>query len=319
MNEEAYINKKYPFSGDNVPGLYVGRVRKEKNYTMEDISHGICSTSTLSRIEAGEKIVDYLMIELLLDRMKIQSSEFEFVLDNDSYRVYRERLDIKDAIKKREYKKAEEQIERYRRNYAQDRLHQQFLYYQMAQMERKRNRLENTEICELFHNAVQITAPDYRKFFQEKIILSNIELSCIMEIIACMDTRQKREEGYQELHNYFIWCEKRDGFFPEPYRTNLYYYAECLYERMEYEKCIEMCDDAVKELEKISKLENRSEVFLLRANAREKLGFAGNEDREICLRDFLTAYYVADSYENKKLAEAVRQHIGEVYGWQYIV
>lgn len=75
----------------------------------------------------------------------------------------------------------------------------------------------------------------------------------------------------------------------------------------------------LEELYKTSKLENRCDVFLLRAKAREKLGFQNEEDRTNCIRDYLTAYYVIGFFDGEEQAEELKQYIGERYGWQYIV
>ena len=88
MNIEDIYNVK------NEIGLFVRAMREAKGYNQEEISQGICSMSTLSRIEAGERTVDFLIIETLLDRMKVEKIEYEFVLDEEEYIVYKQREEI---------------------------------------------------------------------------------------------------------------------------------------------------------------------------------------------------------------------------------
>lgn len=104
-------------SAENELGLYVHAVREMRGYKMEEICDGICSVPTMSRIEAGERVVDYLLIEALLDRMKIAKTEYEFVLDEEDYSAYKQRNDIKMLIQGKQYKEAEDCLARYEKQY----------------------------------------------------------------------------------------------------------------------------------------------------------------------------------------------------------
>lgn len=53
-------------------------------------------------------MVDYIMIEALLERMKIAKSEYEFVLDEEDYCQYMQREEIRKLITQNNYKQAEE-------------------------------------------------------------------------------------------------------------------------------------------------------------------------------------------------------------------
>ena len=101
------------------------------------------------------------------------------------------------------------------------------------------------------------------------------------------------------------------------YRKALYYYASCLYENKTYEECIKLCDEVINVLYTTSKLENRYQVFELRAKAREQLGFETEEEKQKCIKDFLTAYYVEEFYNGEGKGQGIKEHVEEVYGWQF--
>ena len=82
--------------------------------------------------------------------------------------------------------------------------------------------------------------------------------------------------------------------------------------------CIKICSEILEELITTSKLEERNLVFELRAYAKEKLGFVEEEEKNLCLKDFLTAYYVTEFYDGEEKAQNLKKHIEEVYGWQFI-
>ncbi len=72
-----------------------------------NLINGICSLPTLSRIETGERVVDYIMIEALLERMNVEKSEYEFVLDNVAYAEYMQREEIRKLVAQKKPEEAE--------------------------------------------------------------------------------------------------------------------------------------------------------------------------------------------------------------------
>lgn len=303
---------------ENGIGDYLRTHREAKGYLQKEICDGICSVPTLSRIEAGEKIVDFLMIEAFLSRMKIGRAEYEFVLDDEDYYAYKRREEIEARVKDRDYKQAEQSMAAYEDQYGTEGLQGQFLLFQKAHLERAKPKPEWKKVRELFLGALAVTAPDHRRKFEQKEILSDLELSCIAEIIYCMEDSAEQEKEYGELYAYFTWNCRREGFFPLSYRAAMQYYAECLYKNGKYERCVQICDEVLKELFGTSKAENRDEVFLLRAKAREGKGITTEEERVLCIKDFLTAYHMISFYKGEAEAEALKQYIGGKYGWQYI-
>lgn len=303
---------------ENGIGNYLKTHREAKGYLQKEICDGICSLSTLSRIEAGEKIVDFLVIEAFLSRMKIERSEYEFVLDDDDYYAYKQRENIEIQVKNRNYAQAEKSMAAYEEKYGGEGLQGQFLSFQKALLERAKPQPDREKVKELFLKALMATAPKYQEKFEQKEILSNLELSCITEIIHCTEDTAQRERECEELYTYFVWSCRREGFFPLSYRTAMQYYAECLYENGKYERCVRICDEVLSELFKTSKIENREELFLLRAKAREGRGIKTEEEKNSSLKDFLTAYHMISFYGGEDKAEALKQYIGGKYGWQFI-
>lgn len=303
---------------DNELGLFLHAAREAKGYTMEEVCKGICSLATLFRIETGERVVDYILIEALLSRMKLLKSEYEFVLDEDDYSLYMERENIKKLIENENYEQAEAKLLRYEKKNGKDSLHRQFIFYQRAVLEQKKNEIKNDEIMTIFENAVYVTASDYKERIEQKEILSDIELFCVIGIYNCLESCSEREKKYRELYEYFAWCHIREKMFPTPYRSAMRYYAECLFELGKCTECIKICSEVLEELYETSKLENRNRIFELRARASEQLGFQTEEEKKQCIKDFLTAYYLTGFYEGKEQAEEIKRHLEEVYEWQFI-
>lgn len=299
-------------------GDYLKTFREVKGCRRQEIYDGICSAATFSRIEAGEKNVDFLMLEALLSRMKIDEGECEFILEDSDYDAYRQREEIEIHVKNRAYEQAEKCMAAYEERYGTGKLEGQFLAFQRALLEKTKPQWEREKVSELFLEALMVTAPEYRNQFELKETLSNRELLCIAEILYCMEDPVRQEEEFEKLYGYFTYNCRREGFLPLSYYTAMQYYGECLYRNGKYEKCIRICDEVLKELIHTSKAENRAELFFLRAKARERKGIKTEDEKEMCLKDLLTAYYTASFYAEDERTEALRQYIGGKYGWQFI-
>ena len=314
---------------ENEMGLFVRTMREARGYNQKEISDGICSLTTLSRIEAGERTVDFLMIEVLLDRMKVEKTEYEFVLDEHEYTVYQQREEILSLIFEKEYEKAKAKLLQYEENYGNEPLHRQFVFWQRGlllkkeleerkQQEEKAELQKKKEIKEVLLKALVITAPQYEQKFHQREVLSNIELSCMTGIFYCIEHDKEKEEALKELYQYFKWCKKREKLYPIPYRIAMQYYAECLYHNKKYAQCKQICIEALEELSFTSKLENRAEFFRLKAKAQEQIGFRNEEEQKQCIKDFLTAYYMIAFYDGEAQAEELKTYIKEKYTWQFI-
>ena len=324
-----WMNVEDIYDVENEMGIFIKTIRKARGYNQEEISDGICSLTTLSRIEKGKRAVDFLMIEVLLDRMKVEKTEYEFVLDDDEYDVYEEREEILSFILEKQYERAKEKLVQYEMKYAKNRLHQQFVFWQRGLLlieeleEQKQQEVtvvlqKKKEIKEVLLKALVITAPKYERKFQEREVLSNIELSCMTGILYCVENNVEKEEAFEEMYQYFKWCKKREKLYPIPYRIAMQYYAECLYDNKKYVQCKQICMEALEELSFTSKLENRADFFYLKAKAQEKIGFLNEEEKKQCIKDFLTAYYVIAFYDGEAQAEELKSYIKEKYAWQFI-
>lgn len=311
MNNQWYLV-------DNEMGLFVRASREAKGYSMEEISHGICSIPTLSRIEAGERVVDYIIIEALLERMKVEKSEYEFVLDEDDYQEYFSREKIKKLIRDGNWKEAEQKLLLYEKSCRKHMLHMQFIMLQRALIEQSKQEMKNKEITNLFESALNITIQKYRNILEQRAILSDTELVCIIGIIECMEDNRMKEERYREFYEYYYWCKKREKFYPVSYRSFMRKYAECLFNNENYERCRMICNEVLEELYTTSKLEDRQLIFLLRAKAQEQMGFLSEEEKKQCLRDYLTAYYVTKFFNGEESIGKLKNYIEEEYGWQFI-
>ena len=137
--------------------------RKKYKLNQEDICGGICSITTLSRIEKGERNVDSLMVENLLDRMGKEVALFETMLNKADYELWKVRNEIEHIVSHFESDTVYEKIKEYRKVMPKDeKIHEQFCLYYEIILDIK-NKLEDKTITEKILQAIHMTRPDYEK------------------------------------------------------------------------------------------------------------------------------------------------------------
>ena len=72
---------------ENGIGHCIRMSREARGYSQLDICDGICSIATLSLIEDGKEKADYWTLEALLDRMRVNKTEYDFFLDDDTFAI----------------------------------------------------------------------------------------------------------------------------------------------------------------------------------------------------------------------------------------
>ena len=80
-------------------GVLLYRTREKKHLSLLDVCSGICSQSTLSRVEQGSRELDSLTSEMLLGRIGREVTRFELIL-NDYY-LNQLRLKLMRILKKK--------------------------------------------------------------------------------------------------------------------------------------------------------------------------------------------------------------------------
>ncbi len=312
MNRESARLQK------NAVGYYLKRYREQRGYSQSEVCDGICSITTLSRIEAGEDIVSFPMIEAIMSRMGIDGLECEFFITGEEESAYECQEEIKILFGREEYEKAEECLAVYEQKYGMKDIYSQFLFFWRAILEKNRLDPDKKLIKELLVKSIEKTVADYRKKIEGKELLSSIELDCIMELINCEENSEDREQWYEDFYAYFKWKQRKGKIFSVAYRKLLRYYAVCLYENEKYDQCILICDEVIKEMYSTSKEENRWYLFYIRAKAREGRELKSEEEKKLCLEDFLTAYHLVAFYNGEEKAETLKKYIEEKYRWQFI-
>lgn len=177
---------------ENKNGSSIGKAifhyRKKYRLSQNLICEGICSTVTLSRMEEGKREYDLYLSHQLLSRIGKTENRFEFVLEEEDYRLQCLRKEIQQSIKERRIKKTEELLHTYKGNMPQNqKLHQQFVQFYDAMLGKLKKEPKDT-ILEELKQALLLTRPDYKE--KKYKLFSSMEVKIIYELFlyeACSE------------------------------------------------------------------------------------------------------------------------------------
>lgn len=89
------------------------KLRNETGYTQEQLCGGLCSVSTLARIESNELLPEYFLLDRIFGRLGKSTERLEYVLPGDVYELYELRYKIQAAVSYRKFDEAEELLAEY--------------------------------------------------------------------------------------------------------------------------------------------------------------------------------------------------------------
>ena len=114
----------------NTVGEILRFYREKYNLNQNDVCAGICSVSTLSKIENGSKEADSLILETLLERIGKEVLQFEMILNDYDYSLWELRRKIEMEIKHNRKESAKQFLYEYETQMPQNNnVHLQYLLY----------------------------------------------------------------------------------------------------------------------------------------------------------------------------------------------
>ena len=161
-------------------GKQIRYLRQKKNIEPEKLCLGVCSTNTLDRLERGERLPDYFVMERILERTGKSMNKMEVLTDWDAYKIYYLREMIETDLDDGEYKSAAEGILYYEGlEAAGQALHRQYICKIKAILAEEH--YGNTEeSCEYLEKAVLCTLPGFQLGIIGDHIMGEEEMTLIL-------------------------------------------------------------------------------------------------------------------------------------------
>lgn len=305
-------------------GKAIQYFRDSYQITQTTLSKGLCSVATLSRIEAGARDVDALLLETLLERLGKEVNQFELIIADTDYIAYQNREAIIRQINAKNYDVASKLLDQYEEfSDGKSFVHKQFVIANRALLNHIRGG-ERRLTIELLMDAITCTVPDFKTNEIGDYYLSKSEINIIIDLIEHMlsggmvvQAKKILEQVLEYLENHSS-VEDNNLLYPKVVVIG----ASAYIEESAWQKVYELVVNAIEKKKGSRTLEYYGELYLLKAHSLENIYSntqSWPEYQKVCIKLFLQSYYVFQFLNNESMMNLVKDHLKEVYQWVDIV
>lgn len=223
-------------------GLIIRQRREELGYSQEELSDGICSVPTLSRIENGERMPTKEHFEMLLQRLGYSDTTQDAYVDEQAFLLHELKYKIRQAIILNQTQDAKKLLALYTQKAdPASRIAQQFILLYQTLAEPECYTLAQ-QLAQL-QKAIRLTCPKYdeNKF---PFLLSYEEALVLNNIAVCRFEMKDTGTAINLLYSLKRYYENRMVNAEEILRTQpmvLYNLSKFLGCAERYDECIEIC------------------------------------------------------------------------------
>ena len=144
-----------------VVGDFLRETRLRKGYTQEEVSYGICTPASLSRIENGAQKPGRLILEKLFERLGTENNLFNSFVSREEMELYSAIQELVRNITDDDVAKIEKQIEVVEKLAVNTtELEHQCLYFAKGELARQKEK-DDKKAMEMYMKAIHITLPDF--------------------------------------------------------------------------------------------------------------------------------------------------------------
>ncbi len=302
-------------------GDCIRQLREEQNVNQEDLCHGLCNKSTLSRIERGCHVPSIGTVALLLQRLGVNEDSLSFLLGTTEMEISNLHKEIEALNAQKKYDEALQKIGQMEQlTDPKDRVMQQFLLRLKALagylQDGQRVDYDNLTKREMLLRAIELTHPHFSLDNIGKCLLGIDEIKTINQIaITYSDAGDRRYaiHIYRQLFEY-----PRSRFYNTEAEVSVvtmlaYNYSTLLGRERRYEECIEYAQMGYEACIKYNKARMLGGLLLNWGYALQKLG--QEEESKSKIKDSYHAYRLMQRFPE---AENVKKYAKETFGLELV-
>jgi transcriptional regulator with XRE-family HTH domain len=313
--------REMEIDNNNNIGSAIQYFRETYHISQSKLCKGICSISTLSRLEAGERDADAFILETLLERLGKAPYQFELILTDFDHEAYQSRIEINKLIEDEAIMEAYKLIREYDKLVSEKGTpHKQFIMVCKAKLnELKGGTIEAT--IDMLMEAISCTVPDFNTKDIAYNFLSNSELNIILDILQKMISNGmvvQANKIFDQIINYLFWhnqMEQVTHIYPKVAAIAGRFFME----QNDLDRALELCNKGLEMNKGSRRMDYLGELNLVKARVTEErikaAGLWDTCDKEECISLYLKAYHIFSFFEDNIKAERVREHLREEYQW----
>lgn len=304
-------------------GDIVRRMREEAKIGLEQLSRGLCSVATLSRIEAGEREMDLLLAWRIFQRLGYKIDKYELYATEEELQQWEQRSQMEELASREDTERLACAIQTYRQQWGkrveEKPLQRQFLAYMQRLLDMQKGDFQ--EAKELLEAAAEEIVPS-REQMVGNAALGEMELeilNALSDIYEHMGEVEKSEKFREMLLENIGREKKRVKIYLKLYTELFCKHARNMMETKGSARTLNAAETCLKILQEEKKTCCLPELLHIQAKCLEDLFQKKGETKEVMLKSWQKAYYIYRLYEKQEEAEKIRKYLEEIYQWDCII
>lgn len=229
-------------------GEVIKRTRMAIGMTQEELSEGVCSVKTLSRIENGLHHVKKETYRQLMERMERMPGKNYAICMGSELELLEERVRMEGAIVKYDYQTASECLQRIKKKTDGKILNQQYIKKMEIIIDFYNQKMDKTTQVEKMEKMVAEMIPEYKKYIESFYPFTEQEILVLMNLGNAYQRAERHEESIQ-IYKMILRCLNID-YMDETVRmqlkaVNMRNLARVYGGMGEYKKSIALCKKAM--------------------------------------------------------------------------
>lgn len=293
----------------NTIGIVLSYYREKYGLSMAQVCEGICSPATMFRIEEGFREVDSLVSGTLLSRIGKQVLEFELLLNEEDYNLFRLRKEIDRSIAERNMDAADKLLQKYQSVMPKKQvIHEQYYLWGKAELLQKRG-ASKEEIKAVLNEAILLTKPFFGKRKNTSDLYSEMEVKLFLGLIQFSEDISWKEA---ELKRMLLFTRKYDSkkIKEQAEMSILKELASIQEEKGDAQKELEYIEQALTLVKESRTMRGLAELHFKKAGLLKEL-MQRNKDmqqkyQKQCQVELTMAYYTALVMDNVELVQKIK-------------
>ena len=304
-------------------GDIVRRMREEAKIGLEQLSRGLCSVATLSRIEAGEREMDLLLAWRIFQRLGYKIDKYELYATEEELQQWEQRSQMEELVCREDTERLACAIQTYRQQWGEkvekNPLQRQFLAYMQGLLDMQKGDFQ--EAKELLEAAAEEIVPSLEETVGNAA-LGEMELEilhALSDIYEHMGEVEKSEKLREMLLENIGREKKRVKIYLKLYTELFCKHARNMMETKGSVRTLNAAETCLQILQEEKKTCCLPELLHIQAKCLEDLFQKKGETKEVMLKSWQKAYYIYRLYEKQEEAEKIRKYLEETYQWDCII
>lgn len=304
-------------------GDIVRRMREEAKIGLEQLSRGLCSVATLSRIEAGEREMELLLAWRIFQRLGYKIDKYELYATEEELQQWEQRSQMEELVCREDTERLACAIQTYRQQWGkrveENPLQRQFLAYMQGLLDMQKGDFQ--EAKELLEAAAEEIVPSLEETVGNAA-LGEMELeilNALSDIYEHMGEVEKSEKLREMLLENIGREKKRVKIYLKLYTELFCKHARNMMETKGSVRTLNAAETCLQILQEEKKTCCLPELLHIQAKCLEDLFQKKGEVKEVMLKSWQKAYYIYRLYEKQEEAEKIRKYLEETYQWDCII